>query len=137
MKAIGARGEAADMDVSLGRVLLARDQAAEAVRVLEEAIEQGEELNKPGVVVFGAAVRALAPGGDPAHAERLLSRYEDRLTTWKRMQTWYLLWLVTRNQEHLDEATRLMRNVLEDVEPARRERMLSAVPLFREIQSAA
>ena len=99
--------------------------------LLDEASRVAREIDRPDEIVLSEVWRG---GGDAAEAA--LRSYGPRMRVRDRMEAHFELWKATKRPDHLDEARRLHRHLLEHAPPDRRAAMVANVPLHAEIERA-
>ncbi|MHC4407681.1 MAG: serine/threonine-protein kinase [Planctomycetota bacterium] len=112
-----------------GRLL--QKQGKDANAVLKEAQGVAREIDRPDEFVLSAVYL----GGGVA-AEAALKSHGPRMRVVDRMEAHFELWRATKKPEHLAEAQRLHKLLLEHAPEESRAAMLENTPLHREIEAA-
>jgi tetratricopeptide (TPR) repeat protein len=116
--------------LALGR--LRRRLGKDADALLDEASRVAREIDRPDEIVLSEVWR----GGGADAAEAALRSYGPRMRVRDRMEAHFELWKATKRPDHLDEARRLHRLLLEHAPADCRTAMLANVPIHAEIERA-
>jgi tetratricopeptide (TPR) repeat protein len=119
-----------------GRVAVRRGETEKAMSILENAAELAREVSLPQVKAHALACRATLPGGDAARAAKVLAAEAQHIGVLTSMDAHFLLWQATRDEAHLKEAHRLLRELRDHAPEDCRDSMIRNVPLHREIMRA-
>jgi tetratricopeptide (TPR) repeat protein len=115
--------------LALGR--LRKKQGKDAVALLSEAHQVAHDIDRPDEFVLAEVYL----GG--VAAEAALASHGPRMRVRERMEAHLELWRATGKAEHLDEARRLHRRLLDGAPPERRAAMIEHVPIHAEIERSA
>jgi tetratricopeptide (TPR) repeat protein len=135
-RSIGFQQGVAETLVVMGRFLVEQGDEAAAIACLDESIALAREIHLPSTLMFALAYRARLPGGDAEAARAALESQGPDARYIERMEARHVLWQVTGERAHLDEAHRLLMGMRENTPPEYRETMMQNVPLHRDIVEA-
>jgi serine/threonine protein kinase/tetratricopeptide (TPR) repeat protein len=130
-------GEVAETLVALGRVRLAQNRSDLARAPLEEALRTSRNIDQAFSAVLAAAYLARLPGGDASVASETFAKFGARVPPRHAIEARFVLWQVTGDRAHLDEAARLLAFLVEHAPPDLRAGVVANVPLHRAIAAAA
>jgi len=122
--------------LALGSLLVRAGRSEEAGPFLEEARRMGAARSDLDLEVVALAYQAAAGTAEASAAAEALARLEKRLYVSSRMEARLALFRASGNREHLDEAKRLLDEVLSRAPEECREGMVRNVRLHREIDEA-
>jgi tetratricopeptide (TPR) repeat protein len=128
-RAIAYPSGVAESLLALGRLRKRSGKDAEAV--LKEAQQVAREIDRPDEFVLSEVYL-----GAGVAAEAALKSHGPRMRVRDRMEAHFELWRATQKAEHLAEARRLHRHLIDHAPPDRRETMVEHVPLHAEIEKA-
>jgi len=121
--------------VALADVELAAGATGDAARHTEEAAGLAEELGGAGLVLQAACVAARLPDGDVSRAVSAYERHSEALGHEERMEAQYLLYRLTGEEPRLDDARRMLDELLARLPEEHRAIAVSGVPLHRRIRA--
>jgi len=133
---IGFRVLVAATHLNLGS-LRADTRGGEEGRVsLVAALDLAAEIGLPGYETLARCELALLPGGDAEDALAAFTENEERLEASDRREARYLLWRATSDRAHLEEAKRLLDELVAHADADTRESMLTNLRVNRAIMAA-
>ena len=121
---------------SLARIALKRGDEREALAHLDEALAGAREYAQAGTILLATMLRAPFRDGGVQAALDALEEHEARADFRTKLEVYFRLWELIKDEVHLDEAHRLLQFALEHTEPEHRRSMLEKVPLHAEINVA-
>jgi tetratricopeptide (TPR) repeat protein len=122
--------------LAFGAFLAEAGRQDEAIALLEEARELAHRASLPGTEVM--AMCLLASLGE-LRAEEALRAFEAKealIRHDERVDGRYLLWQATQDRAHLQEAKRLLDELLQRAAPEQRAAMIENVPTNRRVMQA-
>jgi tetratricopeptide (TPR) repeat protein len=128
-RAIAYPSGVAESLLALGR--LRKREGKDAEPVLREALRVAREIDRPDEFVLSEVYL-----GAGVTAEAALRSHGPRMRVRDRMEAHCELWRATQKAEHLAEARRLHRHLIDHAPADRREAMVAHVPLHAEIERA-
>jgi len=128
-RAIAYPSGVAESLLALGR--LRKKSGKDADALLKEAHQVAHDIDRPDEFVLSE----IYFGGGVA-AEAALASHGARMRVRDRMEAHVGLWRATGKAEHLEEARRLHRRLIDGAPPERRAAMVEHVPLHAEIERA-
>ncbi len=134
---VGDRAGQAMVRASLGALLARTGDTVAARGMLDAARDAAIAAGHPSAEALSLVHLATLPGGDVSAAEAALARLAPLLDARTRMDARHALFRTTGQREHLDEAKRLLDELLALNPPECRDAMLANVRLHREIAEAA
>jgi tetratricopeptide (TPR) repeat protein len=127
----------AQTELALGRTLISIGRTEEARSHLQEAISIGRELDLAGVRVLAACHLAQLAPEEAMAAVAAFEEYGPRLwPATEAPEARFLLWRLTSDAAHLEEAHRLLCHLRDHAPENYRETMIENVPLHRDIAEA-
>jgi len=136
LREVAFPGVAASIQLGLGRIEAARGNLDEARKHFEKGRLDAAEIGASTTTVLCACHLALFPEGDSACALEMFVEHRERLGHPAEMEARFLLWRVTTDLEHIEEAHRLLTHALDHAPAENRESMIENVPLHRKIMTA-
>ena len=138
---IGRNSLAAETQLILGSLRAAHDRGGgghgEPGRAaLEAARDLARDAGLSSVEVLARCELARLPDGDTADALARFTEHEERLGARERREARFLLWSVSRDRTHLEDAKRLMDESLSGVPDEYRDPMRIRLRVNREILAA-
>ncbi len=130
---IGHRHLAAATHLALGSLRTAAGDDEGGRESLAAARDLARDVGIPGYETLARCELALLPGGAAEDALAAFAEYEERLGVEERREARLLLWRVTGDRAHLEEAKRLLDESLSTVPHEHHESMLTNVGVNREI----
>jgi tetratricopeptide (TPR) repeat protein len=130
---IGDAAGVAESLIALGDLQRRAGEVEAACGTLDEAVELLQDQGRRAEEALALALRCDLPGGDVTAAEDALRTAGDNEHSHRG---WWMLWQATRDPAHLDQARRLLDEVLASAPPECREEMVVNVRVNREILAA-
>lgn len=121
---------------ALGALLGRNERTEEARDRLTEAIALAQEFDTPRTLVLAEMYLAMLPGGALIRPSEAIVEQASLLDAAEQIEVRYLLWRVTADRTHLEEAHRLLLELRSQAPEADRDTMLERVPLYREVVAA-
>ncbi|MHC4339250.1 MAG: protein kinase domain-containing protein [Planctomycetota bacterium] len=103
---------------------------------LDEALNLGQELENPSVILAAATAQTKLPGGDAAFLRQFLAEYGSRVPKTSLLEVYFLLWDAQRSPMELAEAHHILRLLRDHAPEDCRETMFQNVELHRRIAEA-
>ncbi len=123
----------ADALAALGRSLVLAGRHEEARAPLLEAIEIAERSDLPDPALLAAVYLVGPPGGTLADAEEAFRRHGPRADRLTVLEARFRLHRAGSTEGHLAEARRVLADIVGHAPLEMREKMLRAVPLYRDV----
>lgn len=133
---IGDRHMGASTERALGSLRAAMSDLERARELLVKARDAAAEIGIPGDEVLARCELALLPDGHVQDALLAYTEHEERLSPGERQSARYLLFRASGDRTHLEEARRLLDELLAKNPPEYRQSMCTNLGVHREIQTA-